>query len=214
MAYPEDCRASNFLRDPFCSVFNTLLLALLVAFAAASVGVVAWHIYLDLQAQTLKRGADAEYRRMIEEHEHRHLLEDYRFGGPPSRDLSGPDDSSTPPPNPARAGSRWDHLRRMMGLKTPTPPSSTYDPTSTSSNSSNDAVYIGGEVGRRAQSNGRRIKPVLPDTTEDIIQETEVDTHSGGGGPVVALGPTRGGAIAQRRQSPSGAAIFDIEIDK
>jgi len=212
MAAPKDCRASEILRNPFCSLVNALLFSLLIIFVAVSVGVIAWHIYLDLQAQTFKRRADAEYRRMIEEQEHRQLIEDHRYAGPPSRDLSGPDDTSTPPQNPARAGRRWDHFRQMMGLKSPTPPSSTFDPTSSSSSSSNDAVYIGGEAGRRAQSYGRRIKPVLRDSAEETIRETEVDMSSGG--PVVALGPTREGAIAQRRRSPPGAAIFSIEIDK
>lgn len=214
MAARRECRASNFLQYPFCSFPNAFLFLLVVAFVAASIGFVAWHIYLDIQAQYLRRQADAEYQKMIEEDEQQRLLEDSRFAGPPSRDRHGPDNSSSPPPNPARVGQRWVHFRRMMGLKTPTTAStrSAFD-TASSSSSSSDTVYIGGNAGR-ARSRGRRVNLASNSSAQSTVRQTDVDTLPAYGGLDFALGPTRQGAIAQRRRSSSGEGIFAMDLNE
>ncbi|KAK5940991.1 hypothetical protein PMZ80_006268 [Knufia obscura] len=214
MVTEAECRNGNILKTPFCSLLNTILFILVVTFVAVAVGFIAWHIYLDFQAQSSRRRITDEYYRSVEEDEYSRLLQDPRFAGPPSRDRSGTDDSSSPPPDVARTGSRWNHVRRMMGLPPPTPPPPTSSLSDSTCPSSSDAVYMGGTAGQRSQPRGGRINNTSYGSTQARSRRAEIDRRLDLGGPVVVIGDTQEGTIAQRRRSSSRTGIFDIEIDK
>ena len=207
------CRTVEFPQDPFCSCFNTFLFLLLVGFIITSSGFLLLHIHQDIRVARLRQQCDDEYRRLIQEDQPRHL-EDPLLAGPSSRDLSGTDDSSSSPPNPARTGSCWNHFRRMMGSKITTQSTARFTSYSASPTSSSDSVYIGGEAGQQARSRHKNIKGANYGAAKDRIRLTRVDKSLGGDDHVIALGPTLQSAIAQRRRSLSTTGVFHIEMNK
>jgi len=104
---------------------------------------------------------------------------------------------------------RGDPFRSTVAWQTPDSAVTTIEPAPSCLSSSAYAVYIGGEAGLRAWSDGRKVKPVLRDSPEDVLKETAIEYGSRYGGPAVTLGPTLESAIAQRRRSTSAVLSRD-----